>query len=169
MMTAIDTGVCVPESRETLALQQRQLVLGKRNSQMFPVGTIELSLPDECDRYENSRGVYHFRNISVEKIKELSEQGRENEILLLGPFSKFDIALRLRQGEILTYITEYISSIELRCAIGTNETIDEQRQYFEQTKESDGVIVIGECPSRVRWRLVANDMQKSQKVMSHGR
>lgn len=164
-MIALDTGICVPESFQTLALQQRQLILGKRDAQMFPKGTIELRLPQGCERYENNRGIYHFRNIAIEKIEELSKQGRENEILLLGPFSKFDIALRLRQGEKLTYITEYIFFTELRCAIGTNGTIDEQRQYFEKTKEPEGIIVIGEYPYRVKQWLMANDQRK---YVSHG-
>lgn len=168
-MIALDTGICVPESFETLVLQQRQLIRGVRNAQMFPVGTVELKAPYGCERYENDRGIYHFRNIDIETVMELSEQGRENEILLLGPFSKYDIALRLQRGEIPTYITEYISSVELRCAIGTNGTIDDQLQYFEQTKEPDGIIVIGECPSRVRLRLMVNDMHESHRMMSYGR
>ncbi len=151
-MIALDTRFCAPESLETLVLQQDQLIRGKRDAQMFPGGTLEITIPDGCERYESNRGVYHFRNLPVEVIKELSEQGRENEILLLGPFSKYDVAVRLQNGESLTYITEYVSSIELRCAIGTDGTIDRQRQYFESTKEQCGEIVVGECPDRVkRW------------------
>ena len=163
-----DTGMCAPESFETLKLQQAQLIRGKRDAQMFPCHAVELPLPHGCKRYENNRGVYHFRNIPVETIKELSERGRENEILLLGPFSKYDIALRLRDGENLTYITEYINSIELRCAVGTNGTIDRQREYFEKTKEPDGVIVIGECPDRVQQRLAYVESKTMQRAMSYG-
>jgi hypothetical protein len=72
---------------------------------------------------------------------------------MLGPFSKYDIAVRLERGEIPTYITEYVDSTELRSAIGTDGTIDQQRLYFEQTKEPDGIIVIGRCPDRVMKRL----------------
>ncbi len=151
-MIALDTRIYAPESKETLELQQVQLVGGRRNAQMFPGGIGELMVPKGCDRYENERGVYHFRNISVWIVRELSEQGRENEILLLGPFSKYDIALRILGGENLTYITEYVDGIELRCAIGTDGTIDLQNDYFEQTKEPGGAIVIGEYPERVkRW------------------
>lgn len=151
-MMALDTGFFAPESLQTLVLQQDQIVRGRRDAQMFPGGTLELPVPIGCERYANRRGVYHFRNIPPQVVKVLSEQGRENEILLLGPFSKYDIALRLRGGEELTYITEYVSGIELRCAIGTNGTIDQQREYFEKTKEPTGAIVIGECPIRVkRW------------------
>lgn len=151
-MMALDTRLCAPESLDTLVLQQDQLIRGKRDAQMFPIGTLELPIPSGCERYGNDRGIYHFRNMPVARVMELSEQGRENEILLLGPFSKYDVALRIRDGEELTYITEYVASIELRCAIGTSGTIDRQREYFEETKEACGTIVIGKCPERVeRW------------------
>ncbi len=161
-----DTGLCAPESIETLLLQQRQLLRGARNVQMFPCGTPELPLPDGCHWHENFRGVFHFRpeSISFFKIDELSEQGRENEFLLLGPFSKYDISSRLQNGEMSTCITEYVSGFELRCAIGTNGTIDQQRRYFEETKESDGLIIIGECPDRVKRWLAANDEQKQRSI-----
>lgn len=164
---ALDTRLCAPESLETLLLQQDQLIRGKRDAQMFPIGAAELRIPIGCERYENNRGVYHFRNIPVETVKNLSESGRENEILLLGPFNKYDVALRLRAGEKLTYITEYISSVELRCAAGTGGTIDRQRGYFESTKEPDGVIVIGECPERVQRRLAIIEAGKL-RTMNHG-
>jgi hypothetical protein len=99
--------------------------------------------------------------MSVEMVEMLSKQGRENEILLLGPFSKYDIAVRVQNGETLTYITEYIGGIELRCAIGTDGTIDQQHKYFEKTKEPAGMIVIGEYPIRVKRWL------EPRKVASH--
>jgi hypothetical protein len=167
-MMGLDTGMCAPESLQTLLLQQEQLVRGKRDVQMFPCGTVELPIPRGCNRFENGRGIYHFRNVSAETIKELSEHGRENEFLLLGPFSKSDIYLRLDNGERSTYITEYISGVELRCAIGTDGTIDQQQEYFGKTKEPDGVIVIGECPDRVQQWLAASEARALQKAMRYG-
>jgi hypothetical protein len=168
-MMALDTGICAPETPETLLLQQNQLIRRKRPSQMFPRGTSELPLPLGFARYENVRGIYHFGGIEVETIMDLSGRGRENEILLLGPFSKYDVALRLRDGEKVTYITEYIGSTELRCAIGSDGTIDRQFEYFEKTREPDGVIVVGECPIRVTKWLVANDLNDlMRRAVNHG-
>ena len=161
-MMALDTGLCAPENLETLVLQQDQLIRRRRNAQMFPVNTLELPVPVGCARYKNNRGAYHFRDIPAERVRELSEQGQENEILLLGPFSKYDVALRIQRGEQLTYITEYIAGIELRCAIGTDGTIDRQREYFEKTKEPTGEIVIGECPARVKTWL------DDKRTVNHG-
>jgi hypothetical protein len=160
-MMALDTRLCAPESLQTLVLQQDQLIRGNRDAQMFPGGTLELPVPQGCERYKNHRGIYHFRNMSVEMVEMLSKQGRENEILLLGPFSKYDIAVRVQNGEALTYITEYIGGIELRCAIGTDGTIDQQHKYFENTKDPAGMIVIGEYPIRVKRWL------EPRKVASH--
>jgi hypothetical protein len=151
-MTAIDTGICAPESVLTLLRQQMQLTEGRRDVQMFPAGTEELPLPEGLARHANARGVFHFRDgaISRETIEALSKQGRENLFLKLGPFSKSDIAARALSGEAVTCIAEYTpAGIELRCAAGTDGTIEEQREYFDRTKEPDGIIVIGQLPARV--------------------
>src|SRR5690349_5589908 len=104
-----DTGLCVPESTATLLLQQRQLVAGRRDVQMFPLGTWALPLPIGLARHENSRGVFHFRpeKISAGKIDELSAQGRENEFLNLGPYSKREIVPRLLAGEKFIAVSEH--------------------------------------------------------------
>jgi hypothetical protein len=151
-MSALDTGICAPESLLTLLRQQLQLQEGRRDVQMFPSGTEELPLPEGLARHANARGVFHFRDgaISRDAIEALSKQGRENLFLKLGPFSKADVACRVQAGENVTCIAEYTpAGIELRCAAATDGTIDRQLAYFEQTKEPDGIIVIGQLPARV--------------------
>lgn len=155
-MGFMDTGQCVPESLATLAVQQAQLVAGKRKVQMFPVGTAELPLPAGMDRHQNERGVFHFRpdEISAGTIAALSGEGRENEFLMLGPISKPEVARRIMAGESLLCITEAEpDGTEVRSAAGTDKTIDEQREYFERTKEIGNAITIGEMPSVIRARL----------------
>jgi hypothetical protein len=155
-MSYTDTGLCVPESLATLAVQQAQLVAGKRPVQMFPVGTPELTIPKDMGRYRNTRGVFHFRpdQIHVGKIAALSGEGRENEFLMLGPISKPEVAKRILAGESLVCITEHTpEGIEVRSAAGTDKTIDEQRKYFERTKEIGNAITIGEMPQVIRARL----------------
>lgn len=151
-MSAIDTGICAPESVLTLLRQQLQLTRGVRDVQMFPAGTAELPLPDGFARHQNARGVFHFRDgkITAARIEALSADGRENLLLNLGPYSKSDIAERARRGETVTCIAEFTpAGVELRCAAGTDGTIAAQRAYFEETKEPDGIIVIGQLPARV--------------------
>jgi len=150
-MIPLDTGMCAPESETTLRLQQQQLIEGRRDVQMFPSGTIELNVPEGCARCETERGAFHYRpeGISAERILTLSTLGRENEFLLLGPFSKYEIAVRAKTGEPVSFITEYLDDIELRSACGVPSTMDEQKRYFEQTKEPDGEIVLGAPPLRV--------------------
>lgn len=153
METCTDTGTNVPESAETLALQQQSLVTGNRPVQMFPLGTHELALPKGMQRFVNHRGVFHFNPslIDRKKIAELSAQGRENLFLMLGPYSKYEVALAKLAGASLVYITEYTyDGIELRSALGTDTTAEEQRQYFEKTKEPGSTVVVGEPPARIR-------------------
>lgn len=153
-----DTGRCVPESSDSLLLQQEQLNRGKRHVQMFPTGTVELSLPAGLCRHQNARGVFHYRatSISAAEIETSSALGKENEFLMLGPYSKPEIADRYLAGETLLTVTEYTpAGVELRCATGTNATIAEQRDYFERTKEPGNSIVVGNLSEVIIKRLVA--------------
>lgn len=151
-----DTGLCVPETAATLAVQQAQLVAGKRDVQMFPIGTAELPMPSGIDRHQNARGIFHFRPdaISAAAIDALSAEGRENEFLMLGPIGKPEIAERILAGESLICVTEYTSGgVEVRSAAGTFKTINEQLDYFERTKEPENTITVGEMPHVIRARL----------------
>lgn len=151
-MIYLDTGRPVPESDETLLIQQDQLKRGKRAVQMFPIGTKELPMPSGFARLETPRGVFHYDEaaISVGHIELLSSLGKENVFLNLGPFNKADVNERMQYGEELTFITEYTpDNIEVRCAAGTNKTVNAQRQYFERTKEIGNIVVVGMPPKRV--------------------
>jgi hypothetical protein len=151
-----DTGQCVPETAATLAFQQAQLLAGKRDVQMFPIGTVELPIPSGMGRHQNTRGVFHFRPdaISAGAIAALSGEGRENEFLMLGPFGKAELAKRILAGEDLLCVTEYApDGIEVRSAAGTDSTIDEQREYFERTKEPGSTIAVGAMPHVIRARM----------------
>jgi hypothetical protein len=155
-MGYMDTGLCVPETAATLALQQAQLVAGKRDVQMFPLGTTELPLPNRMRRFQNSRGVFHYRPeaIFAGTIAALSGEGRENEFLMLGSISKSEVAKRILAGESLLCVTEYApDGVEVRSAAGTDRTVAEQREYFERTKELGNLIVISSLPSVVSARL----------------
>lgn len=155
-MSYTDTGLCVPETAATLAVQQGQLVAGKRDVQMFPIGTPELPAPCGIARHQNARGVFHFRPdaIGVETIEALSADGRENEFLMLGPISKPEVAKRVLAGESLLCVTERTpEGVEVRSAAGTDATMDEQREYFERTKEPGNAIVISDLPHVIHARL----------------
>lgn len=148
-MSFDDTGLCIPETRATLEIQQRQLTEGKRSVQMFPIGTAELPLPDGMHRFANSRGVFHYApdRITRAEIAVLSVSGHENEFLMLGPVGKTEIAERVLAGETLLCITEHTpEGVEVRSAAGTDKTIDAQRDYFERTKEPDNTITISDLP-----------------------
>jgi hypothetical protein len=140
----MDTGQCIPEALATLLAQQSQLVTGRRDAQMFPLGTDELPLPEGMARHKNGRGIFHFRpeRLTCADIETLSRDGRENEILLLGPYSKPEIAHRVRFGEQPVCISERTpEGVEIRTAVGTVETMQEQIDYFEITKDDPSNVV----------------------------
>lgn len=148
-MSFNDTGLCIPETADTLAIQQCQLLRGIRQVQMFPRGTVELPLPTGMGRYQNERGVFHFSpdRIAAGKIDALSGEGRENEFLMLGPIDKHEVAKRVIAGETLLCVTEHTpNNVEVRSAAGTDKTIDAQRDYFERTKEPNNTITISDLP-----------------------
>jgi hypothetical protein len=123
---------------------------------MFPIGTPELPLPDGMKRVVNHRGVFHYNpdKISEKDVLELSLYGHENEYLELGPFSKPEIATRLKHGEEFITIAEYTpAGVEVRTAAGTNKTIAVQKEYFERTKEPENTIWCGAIPLRVQTKL----------------
>jgi hypothetical protein len=155
-MGFMDTGCCVPETAATLAVQQAQLVAGKRDVQMFPIGTAELPVPFGFQRHQSTRGIFHFRpdTISAEMIEARSSEGRENEFLMLGPHSKPDVARRICAGERSLTVTEYTpAGVELRSAAGTDKTVNAQLDYFERTKEAGNVIVVDDLASVIGKRL----------------
>lgn len=120
---------------------------------MFPIGTLELELPVGMCKYVNKRGAFHFNPalIDEEEIAYLSLMERENTFLELGPYSKKDVMARFERGEELTCVAEYtVDGIEVRCAVGTKDTIDVQRRFFEATAELGNLVVVGQPPDRVR-------------------
>lgn len=140
-----DAGANVPESRETLAAQQRALVEGRQRAQMFPLGTDELPLPRGMERVETPRGVFHFdpAQLTVEEVERASHAQRENEILGLGPASKADVMARGAAGEpIAAVVEEDPVGREVKAAITTPGTQPAARAELEQRKAPDSNVTL---------------------------
>jgi hypothetical protein len=140
----LDTAKNVPESLKTLLLQQDQLARGLRPAVMFPTGTEEVGLPERMKRIETPRGVFHFNpeQVSAERIKALSAEGRENELLGLGPVSKPEAEARAAAtGEPLVTVTERSPDrTEVKAAVGTTGTSAAQAAALEATKTPGNTI-----------------------------
>lgn len=164
----LDTGQNVPESEKTLLLQRDQLLRGLRPAQMFPKGTPEPALPEGIERTETPRGVFHFNpgQITAKKIAALSAEGRENEILGLGPVSKPEAMARAAAtGEPLVAVVERApDGTEVKGAIGTAGTAPAQVAALEASK-SPGSTVTVENPERgIVQRLRAQERAKEEKI-----
>ena len=141
----------IPETPQTLIAQRRQLINGHRKAHMYPHGTPELPVPDGHHRVVTKSGVFHFNphKIDADTIHRASEDGRENEVLDLGPVSKHEVMHRLRGGEIPVAVVERShDGTEVRAAAGTHTTAHRQRDAMEKTK-SPGHTVSIEDPRHV--------------------
>ena len=146
-----DTGQNVPETAATLRAQQEQLVKGERAVQMFPQGTAELPLPKGMARVETPRGVFHYdpEQITPDHIHALSQQGRENEFLGLGPVSKPEAQARAAAGEPPVAVVERNQDgTEVRAAAGTAQTAGAQQAAMEGAKSPGNAIGV-ETPEAV--------------------
>lgn len=154
-----DLGLNIPESIDTLLLQQQRLKAGKRYVQMFPVNSDELSLPEGMSRLITDRGVFHYNpaKISARQIWLLSQNERENEFLELGPYNKADVFEKIQAGEVFLTIMEVTpEGVEVRAAAGCTSTVAEQLDFFEQTKEPKNTVTCS-IPERVLRTLLKNE------------
>lgn len=141
---ALDTDKNVPESDKTLFLQQDQLMRGLRPAQMFPNGTEELGLPENMQRVQTPRGVFHYNpsQITAEQIKAASAAGEENLILGLGPISKPAAEARAaKTGEPLVVTTERAADgTEIKSAVGTTGTAAAQAAALNASKSPGSTV-----------------------------
>lgn len=153
---ADDTGMNMPERREDLVAQQAQLQRGERTTQMFPLGTEELPLPDGMQRVETPRGVFHFdpRRMTADEILSASKAGKENELLGLGPFDKAEIHRRAAAGEPVATVTERgPNGEELRSALATPSTAAETKAAMEAGKGEGSRVELEALPDTLGRRV----------------
>ena len=140
----LDTAKNIPESVKTLLLQQDQLRRGLRPAQMFPKGTEELGLPEQMERIETDRGIFHYNpaQVSRQQILAASARGEENLILGLGPVSKPAAEARAAAtGEPLVVTTERAADgTEIKSAVGTTGTAAAQAAALEANKSPGSTI-----------------------------
>ena len=164
----LDTAQNIPESTKTLLLQQDQLVQGLRPAQMFPKGSPELPLPDGLERLETERGIFHYnpRQIRGDNLKLLSDQGRENEILALGPVSKPEAEARARAtGEPVVSVTERAADgTEIKTAVGTTGTAAAQVAALNATKSPGSTVAVESPRQTITERLRAQQIEQEEQA-----
>lgn len=141
----LDTGKNVPESVETLKAQQEQLLAGRRKAQMFPKGSLEIPMPKGMERFENARGIFHFNPelVSREEVAKASEQGRENELLGLGPLSKPEAMKRAAAGDPELAVTERTpDGTEVKTAVATKSTAPAVAAELEKIKTPGNAVAV---------------------------
>jgi hypothetical protein len=164
----LDTNKNVPESFKTLYLQQDQLLRGLRPAQMFPAGSQELPLPRGMERLETKRGVFHFNpgQIRADALARLSAEGRENEVLGLGPVSKPEVEARARAtGEPVVSITERApDGTEVKTAVGTAGTAATQVAALERSKTPGNTVAVEQPQQTIVERMRAQQEQAAAVI-----
>lgn len=152
-----DTGSNLPETPDSLKAQQHEVLVGRRPAMMFPAGTPELPLPQGLRRVETPRGVFHFDplQISAQDIADASAEGRENEILGLGPLSKDDVIEEsLRTGEKPVAITQRDKmGNEIRSSLATPSSIPDQSDEILRSAPDDHSVDVEPVGDVLRGRM----------------
>jgi hypothetical protein len=150
-----DTGMNVPEQPASLAEQIKQIGTGDRKAMMAPKGTLipaaALGGRTDLKRHTNGRGtfIYDPKLTNIKEINKLSKDGRENELLGLGPVSKPVAVADAAAGATPVAITERTpTGTEVKAAAGTTATLPEQVASLEAQK-SPGNAVAVETPGAV--------------------
>lgn len=165
---ALDTGMNVPESLETLKAQQQQLIDGRRPAMMFPAGSQEaLQVPEGFARVETPRGIFHFDpdQITPDQIQAASAAGKENEILGLGPVSKPEAMARAAQGDPLVSVTERTpDGTEVKGALATKATADQVRKALQEAANPDSEISVESPEDTILARIQARNEKKQAEA-----
>jgi hypothetical protein len=132
-----DTEKNIPESPETLKLQRQMLMDGQKSVMMFPAGTGEaMPVPFGMKALSVPEGVFHYnpKQMTPERIKAAIKEGRLNDILGLGPYSKKDVGRRVKKGEpLLNVVGKTPQGHEIVSAAGTPSTAMDQVHAISPT------------------------------------
>ena len=145
------SDIAVPESPETLAIQRRGLLTGKRHVMAFKEGETPLPLPNGFERTRIGRDTYDFNPKVYTKgdIANLVSNNKIGQALRLGPITKEEAVRRQREGEAPVAITERTPrGTEVRAAFGTVGTAAKQLAHFQRTRASGNTVQL-ELPSQV--------------------
>lgn len=167
-----DTGMNLPEGEQSLLAQQQQLLEGRRPAQMFPIGTPELPVPPGIGRVVTSRGVFHYNpdKITAEQIIQASAEGRENEILGLGPMSKADVVdAAAVSGERPVAISERNpAGAEVKASLSTPSTVAMQSRDILANKAPENTVAVEPVEAmlqdRIRERTGLADLDRDSKI-----
>jgi N12 class adenine-specific DNA methylase len=153
----LDTGMNVPETPATLGAQAAQVGAGEGSGQrkaiMYPKGTTLPAVPQGMYRMSTPRGTFDYdpKLITPQAIKRLSRDGRENEILGLGPVAKTDVP-----DPTVTVTERQPDGTEVKAAVGSPETAPAQAAALESGKLPGSTVQVETPLSTAMARVAKN-------------
>lgn len=166
----LDTGTNVPEKPASLAAQIAQIGTGDRKAVMFPKGTV---VPAGAMRpglvsMNTPRGRFIFdpKLTNRGEITKLSNLGRENELLGLGPVSKPEAVARVATGETPAAVVERTpTGTEVKAAAGTDATAPAQVASLEANKTPGNVVAVENPADTVIKRMLPAEPKRTGRVL----
>jgi hypothetical protein len=146
-----ESDLAVPETPETLAIQQQELLEGKRNVMVFKEGNSPLPLLKGFQRALIGHDTYDFnpKVYTREAVTKLMQEDRIGEALRLGPVTKTEAIHRQLAGEAPRAVVERTpDGTEVRSAFGTVGTVPGQLEYFRRTQDPKNTVQV-ENPAEV--------------------
>ena len=133
----------LPETPATLDAQRQQLINGERAAVMYPRGTKPGPRPKGMQSLVVNADIFHFdpKQITKAEIRKAALEGRENEILGLGPFNKADVMAT--PGPEMVVAERTPEGVEVRAA-GTKPAIAPITQAAMEEVATPGNIVAPE-------------------------
>jgi hypothetical protein len=148
----LDTGMNVPEAPQSIMEQVKQIGTGGRKAVMVPKnGVIKKAQLAEIKSNPNykvlvtprGRFIYDNRLTGPAEIKKLSAEGRENELLALGPVPKTQVVADVQAGATPGALTERTpAGVEVKGVATSDATLPEQAAALEATKTPGNVIAL---------------------------
>lgn len=152
-----DTGRTVPETAETMGFQVQKVMDGQNAAALIPKGT---PMPAELRAaareqglsfVSTPKGIYVIdpAKLSHSDVHRAIREGRDGELLGLGPVNKQEVAVRINQGERPVGVVERTpDGVEVKAAAGTEQTAPVQVRAMEGQRAPENVVRV-EQPEQV--------------------
>jgi Large polyvalent protein associated domain 39 len=147
----------IPEAPATLEAQRQQLVNGERSVVMYPQGTPPGPLPKGMAPVVIKGNVFHYdpNRITEAEIRQAALEGRENEILGLGPFNKADVMAA--PGPEMVVAERTPDGTEVRAAAAKPATAPIQQAAMEQGATPGNIVATEPVAETIAGRIAPAD------------
>jgi len=167
-----DTGRTAPEPAVMLGYQVQKVVDGDVAAALVPKNT---PMPPELlarakeqglSLVPTKKGIYIIdpTRLKMKDVYAAIKEGRDGELLGLGPVNKQEVAARIADGETPVGVVERTpDGIEVKAAAGTDQTAGVQRAALEANKTPGNTVAVEPPAKVIEGRRVLVDAEQAKK------